>query len=224
MAYPGGNSKVMPSMQQVRPTSNMASTPYSGFDATFLRSSTRTPVDINDLVLGRIEDTLKQITNVVLKYIIGLVGILLILIAFVIILLQLYPSLVVLPAFITRSAIWTRVIQPLPPGFWLLLALLGTPLVAQIPNLGKDISLYIILAVGAVTAIYSIMIPNCKRYLLTFAGLYSVLIALLKLGVLGLEAVNTASITSTAINWHVIIVTVLTIIDFYIFGPRCARV
>lgn len=163
---------------------------------------------------------LEAIRNKILRYFIAGVAALLLVVIIFVAFVHIYPSAFSLPEGLTSSAFWTKVIANIPPGIWLILGLLLIPFVQLFPD-GKNAGYYIMMLIGLITFFYAVMNSSCKRYFLSFAGIYSIVIGLAKLKYLGAESITSSSIISSAINWHVSVVLVLTIIDYYVFSPRC---
>ncbi len=178
------------------------------------------PSEVQDMVLGKIMNGISSsVSNTIVQYIIGIVAALVYLITIILLTLAIFTQIKV-PGVIANTKVWDF-IRKVPLGVWTILAAIASGLMKFLIVM-ENLSNMANLLLGTLLIVYVIKTwSTCPRYLLLITALYILVVALMRLNVMGITQVT--SMAEMFIQWNFLVCALLTIIDMFIVVPQCKK-
>lgn len=160
------------------------------------------------LILDHVAKILNTFENLLIKYIIGFAGVIIILSLVVLNLSNFIPAL-------TPLTKWKRFIN-VPKGIWFLFGYLGVELFSVLPFISSSkFPAYMSILLSGSVLLDQLTNP-CKRWFLIIAAIYLAVVGTLKLGWFG-TMVRKDSFLYKLINMHFIFVLGILLIEHFVF-------
>jgi hypothetical protein len=186
-------------------------------------NSDEMPVErVRDLLLRYFEvDLAAQIAAVWMKYVIGILAVLIYLIMVLLSLAEIFP--IRLPAMLTNNPVW-KFIKKIPLAVWFLASIASTSFFTYFGGeLGRWMQNGGMALIGVLMILYGFMNRSeCKKkILMVVAGAYTIMVAAIRLRLIGISTIRVKTLTEAVMIYHFILTTVILIIDHYVFLPMC---